>query len=338
MQVWYDACTGKHVRYAVAVARRLRKTGHKVILTTRVHPDTTSLANVLGEEFVVVGKYNPTSTYTRLLESTRRQLLFCKMFEKTSPDMAVSHQSPEMCRVAFGLGIPVINTADSPHATAANKLTIALSNVLIISKALPLRFYRTYGPQRIIQYEGVDEVAWVRDAKPTKLKYEGPLIIVRQLETHAAYAAGKDDMTETLAQKLSKFGHVLFLSRYERVQRKNITVTKEFIDSVNLAAQADLVITVGGTLAREAALQGTPSIVISSSLGRLYVNDYITKKGFPLFTVPPSRVLSYTKKYLGKKFDVKDRISELENPVDLIENIVKEGIRQNGVSHTTDQN
>ena len=327
MQVWYDACTGKHVRYAVAVARRLRRRGHEVILTTRVHPDTISLAKSLDEKFIVVGKYGPASAYTRLLEGTRRQLMFCKMFEKNPPNMAVSHQSPDMCRVAFGLGVPIINTADSPHATAANKLTIALSNVLIISKALPLRFYRKYGPDRVIQFDGVDEVAWVKDYRPAKLEYERPLIVVRQLETQAAYAIGKDDMTETLAQKLSKYGHVLFLSRYERRQRKNITVPKGFVDSVNLAAQADLVITVGGTLAREAALQGTPSIVISTSFGRLYVNEYVAKKGFPLFTMPPSRVLSYAQKYVDKKFDVKEHLSELENPVDVIERVVKEGMK-----------
>jgi len=336
VQVWYDACTGKHVRYAVAVARRLRKRGHGVILTTRMHPDTISLARALDEKFIIVGKYNPTSAYSRLLEGTRRQLQFCKMFEKKAPDMAVSHQSPDMCRVAFGLGVPVINTSDAPHAIAANKLTIALSKVLIISKALPLRFYKKYGPERIIQFDGVDEVAWVRDYKPVKLKYEKPLIVVRQMETQAAYAIGKDDVTETLAQKLSQCGHVLFLSRYERQQRKNITVLKEFVDSVNLAAQADLVITVGGTLSREAALQGTPSIVVSTSFGRLYVNEYVAKKGFPLFTVQPSRVLSYAKKYLGKKFDVKTPLAELENPIDVIERAVKEGMKKDGNCYGAD--
>jgi len=327
MRVWYDACTGKHVRYAVAVARRLRKRGHEVILTTRVHPDTVGLAKALGEKFVIVGKYSPASAYTRLLEGTRRQLAFCEIFEKNPPNMAISHQSPDMCRVAFGLGIPIVNTSDAPHAIAANKLTLPLSNVLVISKALPLRFYEKYGPERIVQFDGVDEVAWVLDYKPVKLEYEKPLIVVRQMETQAAYAVGKDDMTETLAQKLARHGHVLFLSRYERRRRKNITVPEEFIDSVNLATQADLVITVGGTLAREAALQGTPSIVISTSLGRLYVNEYVTKKGFPLFTVSPSEVLSYARKYLGKKFDVKERLSELENPVDVIERVVKEGMK-----------
>jgi len=326
MRIWYDACTGKHVRYAVAVARKLKRRGHEVILTTRTHPDTTALAKTLGENFVVVGKYDPTSAYTRLLEGTRRQLEFCEMFKKTPPNLAVSHQSPDMCRVAFGLGIPVINTSDAPHAIAANKLTLALSKVLIISKALPLRFYKKYGPNRIIQFDGVDEVAWMRGYKPTKLEYDRPLIVVRQMETRASYTTGKGDVTKRLAQKLSKFGHVLFLSRYERHCKKNVTVPKEFVDSANLAAQADLVITVGGTLAREAALQGTPSIVISTSFGRLYANEYVAKKGFPLFIVEPAKTSDYVKKYLGERFDTKDLLAKLENPADVIDRLVEESV------------
>jgi len=327
MRVWYDACTGKHVRYAVAIARRLRRIGHEVVLTTRKHPDTLALAEVLGEEFITIGKYAPASAYTRVLESTLRQLQFCRMFKENAPDLAVSHQSPELCRVAFGLGVPIIATSDAPHAIAANRLTLSLTDALIISKALPLGFYKKYGSERIIQFDGVDEVAWIKNLKPVKMDYEKPLIVVRQMETKAVYADGKEDMTETLAHKLTTLGHVMFLSRYEKRDRKNLIVPKGFVDSASLAACADLVLTVGGTISREAALQGTPTIVISTTMGHLYANEYITKKGFPLFTVPPSKVLSYAKKYLGKRFDVKAQLAELENPVDVIERLVKEGVR-----------
>jgi predicted glycosyltransferase len=103
--------------------------GHEVVLTTRKHPDTTALAKALGEEFITIGKYDPESAYTRLLEGTRRQLQFCRMFKENAPNFAISHQSPEMCRVAFGLSIPVITTSDAPHATAPNKLKIGRAHV-----------------------------------------------------------------------------------------------------------------------------------------------------------------------------------------------------------------
>ena len=86
MKIWCDACTGKHVRYGTALAKRLRALGHEVILTTRKHPDTLPLANLLGENFITIGKYDPASLMSRLRESAKREVLFCKMFKNDPPD------------------------------------------------------------------------------------------------------------------------------------------------------------------------------------------------------------------------------------------------------------
>ena len=34
-------------------------------------------------------------------------------------------------------------------------------------------------------------------------------------------------------------------------------------------------------------------------------------------------MLGYAKKYMGKRFDVKEKLEELENPVDVIEKVVE---------------
>lgn len=323
MKVWYDACTGKHVRYGVAVAKRLRKLGHEVFLTTREHPDTLALAKFLGEEFTVVGKYDPSSSVSRLRESLKRQLLFCEMFEENGPDVAVSHGSVELCRTAFGIGVPIITTCDSPHAEAVNRLTLPLTDFLVISKAIPKSCLQGYGAKKIVQFNGVDEVAWIRGFEPlASYDFGRPLIVVRQFEVKAAYAKGKRDLTEELARKLTKLGKVVFLPRYDRKPREGLIVPKGFVDSASLAAQADLVVSVGGTLAREAALQGVPSIAIPT-IGKSYVNDYVLEKGFPLFTVKADEVFSYAKKLLGKKFNVKPLLEKLEDPVDVIEKLIE---------------
>ena len=328
MKIWIDACTGKHVRYAWAIANRLRNSGYRLILTTREHPDTVALANMLGEEFTVVGEYDPASLFTKLQASVKRELSFCQMFKDDAPDLAISHQSIEACRVAFGLGIPKISTADAPHAEAVNKLTLQLVNVLIISKAIPQSHYRSYGVKKIVQFEGVDEVAWVKDHKPklSAEEYRKPLILVRQTETKASYAYGKIDVTEEMARKLTSLGQVVFIPRYEKRSRGGFIVPQKIVDSVSLAAKADLVVSVGGTIAREAALQGTPSIVIPIIKPKLYyTNNYVSKLGFPLFTVNLSNVMKYAKRYIGMKWDIKEKFDKLENPIDTIENVIKEG-------------
>ncbi len=69
-------------------------------------------------------------------------------------------------------------------------------------------------------------------------------------------------------------------------------------------------------------MQGVPSIAISD-MAKTYVNTYLAKKGFPLFITTELGVLAYAKKYLGKRFDVKEKLAELENPVDTIEDVVE---------------
>ncbi len=326
MKIWYDACTGKHVRYGTAIARRLRKSGHEFVFTTREHPDTLPLAQILGEKPIVVGKYNPSTLSSRLEESAERVIAFSRLFKDDPPDVAIAHQSVELCRTAFGLGIPIILTADTPYATAVNRLTIPFAHTVVVSEALPKRFVTEQCAKNVVQFRGVDEVAWIKDFVPSKIGgLKKPLIVIRQMETKAAYAGGKQDATMDLADKLAKLGNVHFIQRYNG-QGKAFGVKAGFVDSASLVANADLVISYGGTIAREAALQGVPSVAISD-MAKTYVNTYLTKRGFPLFATTERGVIGYAKKYLGKRFDVHSELAKLDNPVDAIEKVV-DGLRK----------
>ena len=321
MRIWYDACTGKHVRYGAAIAQRLRKSGHEFVFTTREHPDTIPVARILGEKPIIIGKYNPSTLFSRLEESAERIMQFSKLFKDNPPDIAIAHQSVELCRTAFGLGIPIILTADTPYATAVNRLTIPFAHTVVVSEALPKRFLKDYCAKNIVPFKGVDEVAWIKDFKPSKIEgLKKPLIVIRQVEAKAAYAGGKQDLAQILAEKLATLGNVNFIQRYNQ-HGKTFGVKEALVDSARLVANADLVVSYGGTIAREAALQGVPSIAISE-MAKTYVNRYLAKKGFPLFATTERGVLGYAKKYLGKRFDVHSELAELENPVDVIEKVV----------------
>ena len=149
MKIWYDACTGKHIRYGTVIGQRLKKSGHEFVFTTREHPDTLPLAKILGEKPIVIGKYSPSTLSSRLEESAERIIEFAKLFKDDPPDIAIAHQSVELCRTAFGLGIPIILTADTPYATAVNRLTIPFANTVIVSEALPASFVKQYGARNI---------------------------------------------------------------------------------------------------------------------------------------------------------------------------------------------
>ncbi len=323
MRIWYDALTGKHLRYGVAIAKKLRELGHEVVLTTRRHPDTIPLANYLNEKCLVVGSYNPKSLLTRLVESNRRQLAFCRLFSNSFPDIAISHGSVDQCRVAFGVGKTVISTIDTPYAEAVHRLTLPISDYVVSSKAIPEGILRRFNAKgKIASFNGVDETAWIKGFKPeTQYSFGRPLIVVRQFEEKAAYAEGRVDL-HVLARKLARLGKVVFLSRYGRKKTKNLIIPREFIDTSSLVSTADLFVGVGGTITREAALQGTPAIIIKA-LPTQHVNDFLISKGFPIFKSSSSDVVKLAARLLNRKFDVRNLLNELENPADTIANIVK---------------
>ena len=328
MRIWYDACTGKQVRYAIAIAKKFRAEGHEVIFTTREHPDTIPLAKGLGEDPLVVGKYAPTTLASRLEESAERIIQFAKMFRDKKPDVAIAHQSVELCRVAFGLGIPIITTADTPYAYAVNRLTLPFAHTVVVSEALPKSFTTDNGTHNVAVFGGVDEVAWIKGFNPKKTSNtKKPLIVVRQIENRAVYAEKKQDNVQTLAQRLAELGNVRVVKRYNNENEEAYKEKRGFEDTAELVSHADLVVSYGGTITREAALQGVPSIGISD-MAKTYVNTYLTQKGFPLFATTEDQVIEVAKQYLGKRFDVADKLAALENPVDVIADIAKNITRQ----------
>ncbi|MGB9841193.1 MAG: DUF354 domain-containing protein [Candidatus Bathyarchaeales archaeon] len=328
MQIWYDACTGKHMRYGVAIAKRLRDRGHEVILTTRQHPDTLQVASFLNEKPLVIGKYNPHSLASRLKAGLHRQLLFCKFFGKNPPDIAISHSSVDQIRVAFGLGIPIIATIDTVYAEAVNRLTLPLASYIVASRAIPEESLKAYSVKgEIVSFNGVDEVAWIKDFKPSvSYAFKKPLIVVREIEEKAAYTKKKFSLMP-IAKKLTRLGNVVYLSRYRRKEIKGLMVPKDFVDSASLAAQADLFVGVGGTITREAALQGTPAIIVDF-FQKQHVNDYLIERGFPIFKATPTEAYRLAEKLVGKKWDVSGKLRELESPVDTIGHIISQNVRK----------
>ena len=98
----------------------------------------------------------------------------------------------------------------------------------------------------------------------------------------AVYAEGKRDIAKNIFETACNDGKRAFYPKIQRGKATGFGVKEAFEDSANLVANADLVISYGGTIAREAALQGVPSIAISD-MAKTYVNTYLAQKGFPLF-------------------------------------------------------
>jgi predicted glycosyltransferase len=224
-----------------------------------------------------------------------------------------------MCRVAYEFDIPIICTWDTIHADKVAKLTLSITNHVVVSMAVPVTRLRKFGVSHksIRVFNGVDEVAWLYQAKKDYVvKNDRPLIVYRGLETSAAYVSSKLIDEGKIIASLRRFGRVLRLRRQ----------STKFVDALSLVGVADLFVGYGGTITREAVLQGTPAVVIETSAIEQHMNKFMAKKGFPVYFVNPNE--QDISEFVDEKVDVKgqntsDLVLKLDNPIDVIEEIVE---------------
>ena len=166
MKIWIDIVNTPHVRFFNGIIKKLRKDGHEVLITARDFSNIHDLLDIFGLEYTSIGDHGVTLE-EKLLSSTKRAYDLSKFISKEDIDIAITKHSIELPRVAFGLGIPNIFILDNEHAIAANKLTLPLTNKLIIPEIFDVWNTIKFGmnPNNIVQYNGTCEITHLEDFK-----------------------------------------------------------------------------------------------------------------------------------------------------------------------------
>ncbi len=292
-----DALTPKQLLFLSFLKRDLERKGHYVILSCRRGMHLEDLASALGEKPVIIGGYGKTLASKLKADAERVRELSEKVAE-WDPQLLVSYPNPSAVRVAFGLGVRIVIYTDTPHAVHAHRLSIPLTDFLVHSRLIDPLCLRRYVLSKytvIVRYNGVDELAWVNklpvnDSILRELGLRpGEYVVARPPEIHAAYYRHYDtDPVLKIIEKLSREITVVVLPRYEEDARRygntGCIVLKKLPLAASLLRFSKLVITGGGTLAREAALMGVPGISVFPY--KLELNDALSALGFPLYRIP----------------------------------------------------
>ncbi|HIJ99481.1 TPA: DUF354 domain-containing protein [archaeon] len=298
MKVWIDLLTPKQVMLYSKLIPMLEKSGEEVFVTTRDYKETSELLQTKRIEAVVVGKHGGASLEGKLSASIERMREMKGIVAKESPNIALSLSSPEAARVAFGLGIPHICINDIPEATAQSRLSVPLSEKIVAPKLIPKEVWAKYGmpPERVVQYDALDPVAWLRDFKPSdevlnilELKNE-KIITFRTSETNAAYlnesSNGEKVLIKPMIVEMSESfpdHRIVVLARYQEqadeirnMRAKRVLVPDKVVDAQSLIYHSDLFIGGGGTMTLESALLGTPTLACRPM--RTFYEDYVIEK------------------------------------------------------------
>ena len=357
MIIWFDAVTAKDPLLFHAVANELEKLGHTTVFTCREYDYVSTLFDMLERDVEVLGKHGGGTLFGKLIAGNERIKLLAEYIHnlEKKPDIHISFASPESIRVAFGLGIPVINVNDSPHAKAVGKLTVPLTNFLVYSSSIRKENWLNLGAldNQLYPYDGIDEVAWLIDFNPKEetlkslgLTKNDNFIVARPEESSAAYMLERKMADQTLLDEILEEifvdydGKAVVFPRYEKqkevLQNKfgeKIIIPPKAVDTLSLYYYSDMCITGGATMAREAAALGTPSI--SYYPKPLEVLEYITSIGIPLFneytlqdaiTRAKDLLINPVNKSLIRN-QVRSILEKLESPADKIVEILTQKLK-----------
>lgn len=277
---WIDIFNGPHVHFFQKSHLFLRN----IFYTARKYKPIPELLDLYRMPVRIIGRHGGRSAMGKLLASSRRVMELAKYMQDRHIDVALHKHSVEAARVAWGLGLPSISFIDNELMVPQNMLVCPLSHVLIAPIAIEQSVLRNFTPAHvsILQFDGVSEVANIHEFKPDEsvlrllnLSSHHPIIVVRSEPLLAAYH-NQQNLVSQLIEKIKREvpdAQVIKLNREGEAMQKEWPV----FDARSLLSYADLVISGGGTMTREAALLGTRAITFFDN--PLAVDRYLIQRG-----------------------------------------------------------
>jgi len=278
MRIWIDLDNSPHVLFFEPIVRRLTALGHDVVLSARDRAQTLALCERKGLRVRRIGSDGGSTSLGKLASLAARSLR-CRAFARRQrPDIALSHGSRSLTLAAWLLGIPVVTVYD--YEKADYGLFNRLSRRILAPSLIPPRALEEIGLdlRKLRQYPGVKEEVYLAGRVASheyrsffEIADHEVLVVLRPPATSAHYHVRQTDRVyeATVRHLGSQKGLVVFLLTRTRRQIDQVRsllrpggvrliVPEGVVDGPGLLTEADLVISAGGTMNREAAILGTP--------------------------------------------------------------------------------
>jgi predicted glycosyltransferase len=294
MRVWIDLTNSPHVLVMRPVIECLRADGHDVRVTARDFAQTIELCERFGIAHTRIGRHRGgrlgakavglASRSAALVRWARAEQRFGGRF-----DIALGHGSNDVSVAAAVLRIPSATMFDYEWATVQHNVNCRLAAAVVVPDAIPPERLDRYGARgKVRAYEGLKEEYYLADFEPDAallgelgLDASRPIVVVRTPPVVSLYHRFENDLFAQVLRRLSAAALAngtqpvvlarVASQREELVRLPGLRVPEHAIDAQSLIAYADLVISAGGTMNREAVALGTP--VYTTFQGRLGAVD-----------------------------------------------------------------
>ncbi|MBJ7342050.1 MAG: DUF354 domain-containing protein [Solirubrobacteraceae bacterium] len=284
MRVWVDLTNSPHVLVLAPVIERLRARGAEVEVTARDFAQTVALCELHGIDATVIGRHRGGKLAAKARGLVDRSLALRGWARGRNFDLAIGHGSNDVNVAARMLGVPAATMFDYEWATVQHNVNCRLAQAVVVPDAIPPERLDRYGARgKLRRYPGLKEEYYLADFEPDRavldllgLDGEQPLAVVRTPPSVSLYHRFENNAFSEVLVRLREQGQVVVLPRTEQ-QRAELAAAGGFvipeiaIDGPSLVALADLVVSAGGTMNREAVALGTP--VLTSFEGKIGAVD-----------------------------------------------------------------
>ena len=311
MRVWIDITNSPHVPFFRPLLRLLEQDGHEVEVTARAYAQTLQLLELNGIEHHVVGPAHGGAGALGKARAMAGRLPALRRFAKGRRfDLALAHGSHEVMLAARSLGIPGATAHDYEFATLQHQLGLRAATRVVFPDAVPPERLARFGarPPKLRRYPGIEEEYYLADFEPDRAVLDGiepakVLAVVRTPPDVSLYHRHGNplfaDVLERLGRDESVHAVVLPRTVEQRVAIRSLGhpslhVPEHAVDAQSLVALADLVVSAGGTMNREAAALGTPAYSIFT--GRLGAVDEALIRDGRLQTLTDPAAISLRKR------------------------------------------
>jgi predicted glycosyltransferase len=274
------------------VIERLRADGHDVRVTARDFAQTLELCERLGVEHTAIGAHRGGRLAAKAAGLASRSVALVRWARRDGGgrfDVALGHGSNDVTVAAAILRVPSSTMFDYEWASIQHNVNCRLARAVVVPEAIPPARLERYGAGgKIRAYAGLKEEYYLADFEPDPAVLEElaldparAIVLVRTPPEVSLYHRFENDLFARVLQRLCEAAAAdgvqpVVLPRVDAQRRElagvpGFVVPARAIDAQSLIAGADLVISAGGTMNREAVALGTP--VYTTFEGRLGAVD-----------------------------------------------------------------
>jgi predicted glycosyltransferase len=283
MRIWIDLANSPHVPFFRALRDEFEERGASVRVTARDFAQTVELAKTAKLNPAVIGGFGGRALAGKAGNLIGRAASLARWARSQKLDLAVSHNSYAQIAAARALSLRTVTLMDYEHQPA-NHLAFRLASLVIVPHSFPEEALRRYGAKRdkVRRYTGTKEDVYLANFVPDphfteslrELGVEAGdvLVIVRPPARDALYHRFDNELFDELLSRLEAREDVktILLPRTDaqrsefaaRATGENMILPRTALDGANLIAAADLIVSAGGTMNREAAALGVPAATI----------------------------------------------------------------------------